>query len=714
MLKEIYIDFIADKLSVKGWQIEHCVKLLEDGATVPFISRYRKEMTGALDDAGVAEVKHYFVMFSGMEERKEYILKTISDQNMLSHELEYEIKECVDAQVLEDLFLPFKPKRKTRASAAREKGLEPLAEKLLSMMSAGPEEEAAGFISDQVADIEEIVQGAADIIAEKISEDSFIRGKIRGFFQRNAVLCSKIVKGKNEDGGKYSGYFNFSEKIANIPSFRLLAMLRGESEGILTVKLSVDNDLIHRIIAANLYKGKRCRNRNAYMFLEKCIDDAYKRLLYPSIQNEVINKMKEKADYDSVGVFGENLRQLLLAPPVGQKRTMAIDPGFRTGCKVVCLDERGNLLYNDVIYPHPPVNEKFAAMKKVSDMVEKYHIEIIAVGNGTAGRETEAFIKRLSLPEGINVYSVSEDGASIYSASPVAREEFPDYDVTVRGAVSIGRRLMDPLAELVKIDPKSLGIGQYQHDVNQTLLKEKLDEIVESCVNSVGVNLNTASKSLLSYVSGIGASLAVNIVDYRRTHGAFNSRRDLLNVKRLGTKAFEQAAGFLRINGGDNPLDNSAVHPERYDLVARMADDIDLDLKDIIGDKAKIAEIDLKNYVSEEVGMPTLLDIAAELAKPGRDPRGEAGVFEFSEEIHGLEDLKEGMVLPGIITNITKFGAFVDIGIKQNGLIHVSNLSDRFVRNPSDIVKLRQHVSVKVLSIDNERERIQLKLISSL
>ncbi len=712
MIRSNYIKYISSALGVKEWQVEHTVELFEEGATVPFISRYRKERTGALDEVQVAEIKFHYQKFIELDKRKQAILKSIGEQEKLTPELEGAIEECVELQTLEDLYLPYKPKRRTRASIAKEKGLEPLAQKMMTLQVDRFQDFVGQFVNESVKTPEEALQGVRDIIAESVAERQDIRQELRGYYAKSARLHSKLAKGKGEEEAeKFGNYFNFSEDISRMPSHRVLAVLRGAEEGLLSVKLEVDDNIATKIIGRLFYKGTRCSSYHLYEELQEALSDSYKRLLHPSIENESIRLAKEKADLDSIKVFGENLRQLLLAPPVGQKRTLAIDPGFRTGCKVVCLDEQGTLLHNDAIYPHPPVNEKIMAMKKLSNMVESYKIEVIAIGNGTASRETEAFIKRISFPHQVRVYSVSEDGASIYSASPVAREEFPQYDVTVRGAVSIGRRLMDPLAELVKIDPKSLGIGQYQHDVDQTLLKEKLDDVVVSCVNSVGVNLNTASKHLLSYISGIGPALAQNIVDYRETNGAFTSRAQLLKVKRLGEKVYEQAAGFLRIPGAENPLDNSAVHPERYALVSRMAASVDMPLSDLIGDKEKIASINLKQFVTDEVGLPTLNDIVEELAKPGRDPRSIIKVLEFSNEIYTIEDVKSGMELPGIITNITNFGAFVDIGIKQNGLIHVSNMAEKFISNPADVVKLHQHVTVKVLDVDVKRQRIQLKLI---
>ena len=705
-----YIAYLSSKMQLKNWQVEHCIQLLEEGSTVPFISRYRKEATGNLNEVEIAEIKHFQLLFEELEKRKAAVLKSIKEQQKLTPELEKEIEECVQMQQLEDIYLPYRPKRKTRASIAKERGFEPLAERMLSLELPNLMEYAATF----GAPAQEAIAGAKDIIAENIAERREIREELRGYYLRNAVVVSRKAKGAEEENEdeKYANYYSFSEKIAKIPAHRLLAVLRGQDEGALSVKLEVDEEIVHKIMCRLFYNGRRCKSYALYQVLEETLRDAFKRLIHPSIEKEALKSAKERADIESIKVFGENLRQLLLAAPVGQKRTMAIDPGFRTGCKVVCLDSQGNLLHNETIYPHPPQNEKIVSMKRLSNMLEAYKIEVVAIGNGTAGRETEAFIKRIHFPQEVKVFSVSEDGASIYSASETAREEFPQYDVTVRGAVSIGRRLMDPLAELVKIDPKSLGVGQYQYDVDQSLLKEKLDEVVESCVNSVGVNLNTASRHLLSYVSGIGPALAKSIVEYRAENGAFKGREELKRVKRLGGKAFEQAAGFLRIPDAANPLDNSSVHPERYALVEQMASDAGIALKELVGNKEMVERINLSAYLSDDVGMPTLNDIAAELAKPGRDPRSLAKVFEFSNDISTIEDLAEGMELPGIVTNITNFGAFVDIGIKQNGLVHVSQMSNKFISNPSEVLKLHQHVMVQVLSVDLKRSRIQLKLIS--
>lgn len=714
-MEAIYIDFISGALSVSRWQVEHCIELFGEGATIPFISRYRKERTGGLDEEQVALVKHYFTRFEELQKRKEGIVSTIREQGKLTAELEKQIAGCTDAQVLEDLYMPYRPKRKTRASVAKERGLEPLAEEIFNGRAVSPEVLAAKFISSEVADSEAALQGARDIIAEWVSESPRVREGLRQQYTKYGRIYTHLAKGQDEEGDqvlKYKNYFDFSEDLSRAPSHRVLAMLRGASEGVLSIRVEVDAERAMDRIYDTVLKGKGNPSKETALQIDYAVEDSYKRLLHPSIENEALKMVKERADVESIKVFGENLRQLLMAPPLGQKRVLAIDPGFRTGCKVVCLSAEGALLHNDVIYPHPPVNERTMAMKKISNMVEAYKIEVIAIGNGTAGRETDAFIKKLALPEGVKVYSVSEDGASIYSASPIAREEFPEYDVTVRGAVSIGRRIMDPLAELVKIDPKSIGVGQYQHDVDQTLLKENLDNVVESCVNSVGVNLNTASKHLLSYVSGIGPSIAQSIVDYRTENGAFSSRRELLKVKRLGAKVFEQCAGFLRIPGAVNPLDNSAVHPERYKLVERMASDLKVSVSELITDAKKRGEIQVSKYVSEEVGLPTLNDIVTELSKPGRDPRASIKILEFSDDIRTIEDVKCGMELPGIVTNITNFGAFVDFGIKQNGLIHISHMNAPRGAMPTDVLKIHQHIKVRVLDVDLRRERVGLELIS--
>ena len=691
--------------------MENCVTLFDDGATIPFISRYRKERTGGLDEVAIAEIRHWTDVYEEMEKRKATVLETIEQAGALTPELRKRIESCVEPRELEDMYLPFKPKRRTRATAAKEAGLEPLADKMFNVALTDPVPEAKKYVGPKVASVEDALAGARDIIAERLSETASVRETIRQIFKTRRIVTKATKKATGQDAMKYRSYFEYSESLERIAPHRLLAILRAEEEGFLSLKIDADAEKCGKKIYYDFCQEKRYPAPALAEHMHMAFDDAYKRLLEPSITNEVIKDAKEKADIESVRIFGENLRQLLLAPPVGQKRVMAIDPGFRTGCKVVCLDEQGNLLHNEAIFPHPPVSEKIKAIQSVSAMIEKYGIEVIAIGNGTASRETEDFIKRVRMPENVRVFTVSEDGASIYSASDVAREEFPEYDVTVRGAVSIGRRLMDPLAELVKIDPKSLGVGQYQHDVDQGLLKEKLDNTVESCVNSVGVNLNTASSYLLSYVSGIGPSLAENIVEYRAAHGAYRTRKELLKVKRLGDKAFEQCAGFLRINGAENPLDNSAVHPEAYHIVDKMAADLKVSTKDLVGNAELCSKIDASRYVTKEFGLPTINDIIAELKKPGRDPRESAQVFEFSHDIKTIDDLIVGMELPGIVTNVTAFGAFVDLGIKPNGLIHASQMGVKGMVDPSKVVKLHQQVTVMVTSVDLDRGRIGLRLV---
>lgn len=714
-MNQKYIDHIAGLLSVAAWRVEHCVELIAEGATVPFISRYRKERTGGLDEAQVAEIKHLGQKFEDLDKRKTSILDSIAKQDKLTDELREKIKGCIEPTVLEDIYLPYRPKRRTKASIAKEKGLEPLAEAIFSCKADDPQRLAGKYVGEGVDDASAALAGARDIIAEWIAETPVVREQMRASYSRYGKLTAKVAQGvdeESEEAMKYRNYFNFSEDISRTPSFRVLAVLRGAAEGVLSIKVDVDKERTLDRIYSTVMRGKLRPSDKTALEMEYAAEDAFKRLLHPSIENETLKAAKERADMDSIKVFGENLAQLLMAPPLGQKRVLAIDPGFRTGCKVVCLDAQGALLHNDTIYPHPPQNERTMAMKKVSNMVETYKIEVIAIGNGTAGRETEAFIKKISLPENVRVYSVSEDGASVYSASPVAREEFPEYDVTVRGAVSIGRRIMDPLAELVKIDPKAIGVGQYQHDVDQTLLKERLDEVVEKCVNNVGVNLNTASRHLLAYVSGVGPAIAKNIVDYRTENGAFVSRKQLLKVKRLGGKVYEQCAGFLRIPGAANPLDNTAVHPESYATVEAMAKDSGVEVASLIADKELRSKIRLESYVSDTVGMPTLNDIMQELDKPGRDPRASFRVLEFADDIRTIEDLKTGMELPGIITNVTDFGAFVDFGIKQNGLIHISKMgAGRRIKSPSEVVKLHQHVRVRVIDVDLRRGRVGLELI---
>ena len=710
-MKNIYINHIAKTLQVKEWQVENCAKLFEEGATIPFVSRYRKERTGGLDEVAVAEIRHWTDVFAEMEKRKMTILETIAQAGALTPELRLKIEESVDSRQIEDLYLPFRPKRRTRATAAKEAGLEPLADKMYNVALSDPTLEARKYVGDKVASVEDALAGARDIIAERLSETASVRETLRQIFKTRRVVTKATKKAVGQEAMKYRSYFESSESLERIAPHRLLAILRAENEGFISVKIDADAEKCGKKLYYDFCQERRYPAAPLAEHMHLAFDDAFKRLLEPSISNEVLKEAKEKADIESIRIFGDNLRQLLLAPPVGQKRVLAIDPGFRTGCKVVCLDEQGNLLHNEAIFPHPPANEKVKAIQSVSAMVAKYGIEVIAIGNGTASRETEEFIKRVPLPKGVRVFTVSEDGASIYSASEVAREEFPDYDVTVRGAVSIGRRLMDPLAELVKIDPKSLGVGQYQHDVDQNLLKETLDNTVESCVNSVGVNLNTASSYLLSYVSGIGPALADNIVQYRTEHGAYRSRKELLKVKRLGDKAFEQCAGFLRIQGADNPLDNSAVHPEAYHIVDRMAADLGVAPRDIVGNADLCSKIDPSRYVDSSFGLPTINDIITELRKPGRDPRESAQEFEFAHDIHTIEDLHTGMELPGIVTNITAFGAFVDIGIKQNGLIHASQMGVKGMADPSKILKLHQKVKVTVVSVELDRDRIGLRLI---
>lgn len=712
-MNSIYLNLITAQLSVAVWQIENCVELLEEGSTIPFISRYRKEKTGGLDEVQVAEIKHFFNYFTDLDKRKATIISSIEEQGKLTEELKREIENCTDAIKLEDIYLPYKPKRRTKASIAKEKGLEPLALAILEMDVPDCYALAQEYTTQEVESQEAALQGARDIIAELVSENAAIRESLRLQYGKYAKVVAKKQRGldaEDEESSKYRNYFDFTGNISNIPSHRFLALMRGTKEGHLSAKLEVEPEFSENIINREIFKDKKGVSKSCKEQIETAIEDSYKRLLHPSIENETFRIAKEKADREAVKVFGENLTALLLAAPVGQKRVLALDPGFRTGCKLVCLDAQGELIHNDTIYPHPPVNEKIQAIKKISTLIEAYKIEIIAIGDGTASRETESFIKKIPMPKGIQVFSVSEDGASVYSASAVAREEFPNYDVTVRGAVSIGRRVMDPLAELVKIDPKALGVGQYQHDIDQNMLKEMLDNTVVSCVNKVGVNLNTASKHLLSYVSGVGPAVAKNIVDFRSQNGPFKSKLELLKVKRLGAKVFEQSAGFLRIPDAHNPLDNTAVHPERYPLVEQMAADIKKSVSDLIKDTESRAKIEISKYVSNEVGEPTLKDIMEELAKPGLDPRKTAKVMEFSSDIRTIDDLKPNMILPGLVTNITNFGVFVDIGIKQDGLIHISQLADRFISNPSEVVKLQQHLKVKVLEIDLKRGRIQLTL----
>lgn len=704
------IQLIAQRLNLREKQVEQTIALLDEGATIPFISRYRKEATGGLDEVAVADVAEQHRQLDELEHRKAFVLETIEAQGALTDELRARITACWDATEIEDIYLPFKPKRRTRAQMAREKGLEPLAQRLLLRPNSDPVQEAEGFLTDEVGTVDEALQGARDIIAEQISEDEHSRQTLRRIYSREAVITSKAVKGKSEtpEAAKYRDYFEWSEPLKRCTSHRLLAMRRGESEGVLRVTITpADDERATEQVARRYVKsGTRAAKQ-----VEMAAGDAYKRLLRPSIETEFAASSKEQADEEAIRVFATNLKQLLLAAPLGQRRIMGIDPGFRTGCKVVCLDAQGALLHNETIYPHPPKNETVRSEQTLRRLLKDYAVEAVAIGNGTAGRETEEFVRGLHV-EGVEIFLVSEDGASVYSASATAREEFPDYDVTVRGAVSIGRRLADPLAELVKIDPKAIGVGQYQHDVDAGALKRSLDQTVESCVNAVGVNLNTASAHLLTYVSGLGAALAKKIVEYRTAHGPFGSRRELLKVPRLGAKAFEQCAGFLRIVDGKNPLDNTAVHPERYDIVQHMAADAGLDVPALIADAEARKRLDLKRYCTADVGLPTLTDILAELDKPGRDPRGKAEVFSFEEGIHSIDDLEIGMILPGVVTNVTNFGAFVDLGIKVKGLVHVSQLADRFVRDPNEVVHVQQQVRVRVLEIDEARGRIALSMKS--
>lgn len=700
-------EIIAKQLGLREKQVESTINLLAQGATIPFISRYRKEATGGLNEVQVAQVKEQNDKLTELIHRRDYILQTIEEQGKLTDDLKKRISECWDTTQLEDMYLPFKPKRKTKAEVARKKGLEPLAITLLTQPYKNPEEVAARYVKGEVKDKEEALQGARDIIAERVNEDEPTRQSVRRSFEYTGMIRSKVVKAKEGEAGKFRDYFDWSEPLKRCTSHRLLAMRRGEAEGYLRVTIapSDEEDCMSRVERFYVKAGSPAAAQ-----VEMAVSDAYKRLLKPSIETEFAGSSKTKADEEAIHVFAENLKQLLLAAPLGQKRIMGIDPGFRTGCKVVCLDAQGNLLHNETIFPHQPQNQYARAGFKVASLVEQYKIEAIAIGNGTAGRETEELVKSLHL-KGIEVFLVSEDGASVYSASKLAREEFPDYDVTVRGAVSIGRRLADPLAELVKIDPKAIGVGQYQHDVDQTELKKSLDLTVESCVNTVGVNLNTASKHLLTYVSGLGPALAQNIVDYRAENGPFASRKALLKVPRLGAKAYEQCAGFLRIPDAKNPLDNTAVHPERYALVEQMAKDAGCDIKTLIADATIRAKIDLNKYCTAEVGLPTLTDIMQELAKPGRDPRGTAKVFSFADNLHSLDDLREGMEVPGVVTNITKFGCFVDMGIKVKGLVHISQMADHYVKDPAEVVHIQQQVIVRVIDIDEERGRVALKLI---
>ena len=705
------IQFIQQNISLQEKQINAVLQLLSEDCTIPFIARYRKDKTGNLGEVEIEQIQKLSKNFDEIQKRKESVLKSIEEQEKLTPELRAKIEQSFDLQEVEDLYLPFKKRRKTKADAAKEKGLEPLAKIIMAQKNSGDIEQVAqNYLNKEVFSVEEALQGARDIIAEWINENIFIRKNLRRIFQRKAVISSKVVKTKKEEeeAQKYAQYFDWSEPLNKIPSHRLLAMLRAEKEGFIKVSIDIDKDEILTFMEGSLVKtaSPSCAEQ-----IILAAQDAYKRLLEPSISNEILQEAKIKADEKAISIFSENLTQLLLAPPLGEKRILAIDPGYRTGCKVVCLDEKGDLLHNETIYPHAPQKETAIAMKKIRSMVEAYHIEAISIGNGTASRETEFFIKKIAFDRPLQVFVVSEAGASIYSASKIARDEFPNYDITVRGAVSIGRRLSDPLAELVKIDPKSIGVGQYQHDVDQTLLKEELDSTVVKCVNSVGININTASKSLLSYVSGIGEKLAENIVAYRTENGAFVDRNQIKKVPRLGEKAFQQAAAFIRIKDGKNPLDNSSVHPEAYKIVEKMAKDLGIKTIDLIANEEKIKQISPEKYTTEDIGILGIKDILKELLKPGLDPRKTSKVFEFDPNIKTFEDLKTGMVLPGIVSNITAFGCFVDIGIKENGLVHISQLKDGFVSDPSEVVKLHQQVKVKIIEIDTERKRIALSMV---
>lgn len=710
---EVFTQLISQMTGIATQQVWNTLELLKEGCTIPFISRYRKERTGGLDEVQISNINDSYEKLKEIEKRKETVLSTIDGLGALTDDLKNRIDNCWDAIELEDIYMPYKPKRRTRAQIAKEKGLEPLADYILLQRSNDVGSYARNFVNDAkgISDIEEAINGAKDIIAERVSEDERSRNTVRNNFNHDAVITSKLVKGKDEEGQKYRDYFDFSEKLSRCASHRILAMRRGENEGILRVSISGDDELCLERLNRQWVRG----HGELSDYVQEAVEDSFKRLLKPSIETEYANSSKEKADADAIKIFVKNLEQLLMSAPLGQKRVLAIDPGFRTGCKTVCLDSEGNLLHNETIYPHTPgrngaVTNRQAAGNKIWTLTKQYKTEAISIGNGTASRETEEFVRSLGLPKSIDIYVVSEDGASIYSASKVAREEFPDYDVTVRGAVSIGRRLMDPLAELVKIDPSSLGVGQYQKDVDQGALKKNLDQTVVSCVNKVGVNVNTASKHLLTYISGLGPQLAQNIVNYRREHGAFHNRRELMNVPRMGAKAFEQSAGFLRISDGDNPLDNSAVHPESYHIVECMAKDNDCEVSDLMLNEEKRKQVELKKYITKDVGLPTLTDIINELAKPGRDPRQQLKAFTFSESVKTLEDVHEGMVLPGIVTNITNFGCFVDIGVHTQGLVHISQMANHFVSDPTEVVSLHQHVTVKVLEVDLKRRRMSFSL----
>jgi len=699
---------ISEELNILPWQVGRTAALLDEGATIPFIARYRKEQTGSLDEVQIGAIRDRLAQLAELEKRRESIIASIREQGKLTAELENALAKAETLSVLEDLYLPYRPKRKTRATMAIAKGLEPLAQLIFAQMEPNPLQNAQQFVNPEVgvATAEEALQGARDIIAEWVSENAQVRAKMRQLYERDAVVHCKLVKGKDEEAQKYESYFGMSEKIQKAPSHRILAMFRGENEGFLRLDIAPDSEAAMNLLTRHFIKGRNEASRQVQM----AVEDSYKRLLGPSMETEIRSTLKAVADQEAIRVFAENLRQLLLAPPLGQKRILAIDPGFRTGCKLVCLDSEGNLLHNETIYPHPPQSQMREAASKLQNLVNAYQIEAIAIGNGTAGRETEQLVQRISFNNPPIAIMVNESGASVYSASGVAREEFPDYDVTVRGAVSIGRRLADPLSELVKIDPKSIGVGQYQHDVDQKLLKNSLDHVVESAVNRVGVEVNTASKELLSYVSGVGASLASAIVKHRKENGPFRSRLDLKKVPRFGAKAFEQAAGFIRVNQSENPLDRSAVHPESYPVVEKMAKTLGVDVNTLVKDAELQKKIDVKDFISEKTGLPTLLDIMQELAKPGRDPREKFDFFSFDSSVNSINDLREGMVLPGIVTNITAFGAFVDIGVHQDGLVHISQIANAFVSNPADVLKLNQKVRVKVMQVDVPRKRISLSM----
>lgn len=703
----VFGKLISENLSLTARQVCNTLELLDSGATVPFISRYRKERTGSLDEVQIATIQEQYDKLKSINKRKETIRTTIEEQGKLTPELQERIEQCWDANLLEDLYLPYKPKKRTKAEIARQKGLEPLALKIMMQRGCNLDVEAQKFVRGEVKDKEEALAGARDIIAEQVSENEEARKRVRRVFERTALITAKVVKGKEEEGDKFKDYFDFQEPLRKCSSHRLLALRRGEAEGVLRVSISPaeDEDCINQLNRQFVRSNDVCGR-----LVSDAVTDSYKRLLRPSIETEFAAGSRVKAEEEAIRVFAANLKQLLLSPPLGQKRVLGIDPGFRTGCKVVCLDNQGTLLHNEAIFPHAPRNEYAQAQRKLAQLVEQYNIEAIAIGNGTASRETERLVKSISFDREVQAFVVSEDGASVYSASKIARDEFPDYDVTVRGAVSIGRRLMDPLAELVKIDPKSIGVGQYQHDVDQTKLKKSLDGVVEFCVSSVGVNLNTASQHLLTYVAGVGPNLAQNIIDYRTENGAFRSRKDLMNVKRMGAKAFEQCAGFLRIPDATDPLDATAVHPERYALVRRMAADHKTTVEELIRNKALRESIDLKKYVTEDCGLPTLNDIMSELDKPGRDPRKAIEVFSFAPDVETIDDLKPGMILPGIVSNITNFGCFVDIGVHEKGLVHISEMADRYVSDPNTVVTLHQQLKVRVLSVDKARNRIALSL----